>query len=877
MPAPRKIRARDIVRDIRAGMTDAELMEKYRLSAKGVQVIFEQVLRAKIIPASELKDRNSAYVDTVTLEDLRLLPRMNLFAPLPIHEQSQPEATGMVQDITARGLRVTNLDVSEGDHKKLVIPADELFMIDRVVLDAKCRWTERQGPSQQIFAGFEITDIESGNIGELLLLIQSISRADRDSDQCGGPSAEDEDTTDSVDLAGLVAADLTSSGSFSFEGIGQTWFGKLLQALPLAALVVDESYDVLFANQSCSCISPDYENIRGRQLASLFPNPWASDEILGLAKKVFSTRRREVSRAVVEIERSRIWGRITFRSIRMGMYRCLLLLIEDLTLEREQLFLKEKHAEEILRERNELERRNDRMLKEIAERKKAEAELRKSKETVEALLNATSDLAFLLDANGVFLAANDATRHSFASHLEALTGKSLFSGLSSELSPTLREAFTKAIETSGPSRLEIELLERTFSMSFQPVTDVEGEVYAVAGYARDISDQKKAQNALLQTERVKALGEMAGGVAHNFNNMLQVVITGAQTALADLDDRNPQKIRESLSQIVESAKLGSDTVKRLQEFARVRKAETAVDGRVIDLGSTIQQAVEMSKPWWKSAAEQRGISISLELDLEKDCRVRGEETELFEVIVNLIKNAAEALPQGGAIEISTTTSKDSVILKVRDNGVGIPADCLGKVFEPFWSTKGSQGTGLGLASSFGIVKRHLGGISVESDGTSGTTFSVTLPSVESRPSTLPSTDLSRQPATFKILLVDDMEPVLKTLKEGLVEMGQSVLTARSGRETLAEIEKSEVDVIICDLEMPDMNGWQVARSVKEMCEKLARPPIPFILFTGWAGLADKTKKMAECGVGRILAKPIDIKILLQSVSDLIAAECDPTQ
>ena len=213
-------------------------------------------------------------------------------------------------------------------------------------------------------------------------------------------------------------------------------------------------------------------------------------------------------------------------------------------------------------------------------------------------------------------------------------------------------------------------------------TRYEGEP-AVLYVGQDLTARKRAEESLLRAERLKAVGELASGVAHNFNNLLQVIMTGAQ--LASLQMEKLGEAREKLDQILETSRLGAETVQRLQEFAQVRQenANTGRERRSWTSPMWPKRAIEMSEPWWKTSPEKEGIKIALHTSLEPDCLVKGREGELFEVVLNLVKNASEALPHGGQIEIVTRIEDDHVVLKVRDTGVGIAQESFGKIFEPF--------------------------------------------------------------------------------------------------------------------------------------------------------------------------------------------------
>lgn len=385
----------------------------------------------------------------------------------------------------------------------------------------------------------------------------------------------------------------------------------------------------------------------------------------------------------------------------------------------------------------------------------------------------------------------------------------------------------------------------------------------------DITEIKKAEELAITSEKLKAVGELAGGVAHNFNNLLQIVLGCSQLALTDLELGNVTRARDNLEQIVESSRFGAQTVKRLQDFARVRRDDLAVRIKVFDLADTVDEAIEMSKPWWKTKPEKNGVAITLNRYVRKGCLVKGNENELFEVIVNLIKNAAEALDKGGELRIRTSVDDDTAVLTVEDNGVGIPEENLGRVFAPFWTTKGPQGTGMGLSSSYGIVQRHGGEIAVESERGEGTSFTVRLPLSAEQPK--PRERPVRRTVSFElnVLIVDDMPAVIKQLEGGLSSYGQTVYSASSGPVALEIFRETPIDVVICDLAMPEMNGWQVGEEIRRICEERQTAKPIFIMLTGWGGQIHEEDKMLQSGVDMILEKPVDIGKLSEVIEELI--------
>ncbi|MBI2877308.1 MAG: response regulator [Candidatus Tectomicrobia bacterium] len=271
----------------------------------------------------------------------------------------------------------------------------------------------------------------------------------------------------------------------------------------------------------------------------------------------------------------------------------------------------------------------------------------------------------------------------------------------------------------APSRLSASLLQ-----------DKEGEVIGRMEILQDITESRRLQEQLVQTERLRALGEMAAGVAHDFNNILALISTRAQLLNLKLDPPNVKALKEGLAIIQRAAMDGAETVRRIRELTRARgKKETL---RAIDPCQLVRDVVELTRPRWESEAPGPGSPVELVLELAEVPPVAGIQSELREVLTNLIFNALEAMPQGGRLSLSTGPSQrpGEVEIRVQDTGLGVPAEVKGKIFEPLFTTKGSLNSGLGLSVSYGIVARYGGTIEVESQEGQGSTFIVRLRSLD---------------------------------------------------------------------------------------------------------------------------------------------------
>jgi PAS domain S-box-containing protein len=518
---------------------------------------------------------------------------------------------------------------------------------------------------------------------------------------------------------------------------------------------------------------------------------------------------------------------------------------------------------------------NSQLLQEIDQRKQAEKALRDSQAKFKALTETTSEWIWEMDTKGYITYASP--------RVESLLGygpKEVIGKRKPEfMTPIEQDKFLSHYELIVASEKPFRELKsvnthkdgRLISLesSGVPFFNDNGKLAGYRGIDLDITEKRKAEELLVKSERIKAVADLAAGVAHNFNNLLQIVISGIELALNHVEAGNSSKASSTLEQVLESAGYGSETAKWLQDFAQSGVGTTLNQGKTFSLTKTVEQAIEMSRPWWKSGPEREGINVKIETDFQNGCLIAGREGEIFEVLVNLIKNAAEALPAGGKINISTRVEGGWAELIVKDNGVGIREECLGKVFEPFYTTKGFRGTGMGLASALGLVRGHGGDITVSSKEGEGAQFRVQLPLANPDSG---SDDLDSDmffPLKLRILIIDDQEQLLEMLKQGFTILGQTVYAANSGQEGISIFERHDLDLIISDLAMPDINGWQVGKHIKERREAANKEKPLFILLTGWGESAVDSNRRRDSGVDEVVNKPINIQQLLTVIKNLL--------
>jgi len=371
---------------------------------------------------------------------------------------------------------------------------------------------------------------------------------------------------------------------------------------------------------------------------------------------------------------------------------------------------------------------------------------------------------------------------------------------------------------------------------------------------------KVSQEQLVRTERIKAIGQMAAGVAHDFNNALSVILARAEFIHEGLKSGafDHAKAISDLQTIIKTALQGAETIKRIQDYTRIRKDQPSAP---VDLNGAVRDAIEITKPKWKQEAEARGCRIAMQLNLAEIPRVTGNSYELTQVVENLIFNAVEAMPGGGRIGFKTFQNDGRVILEVSDTGTGMDEKTRARLFEPFFTTKES-GQGLGTSILYGIITRHRGTIAVESQPGSGTTFRINLPPhvFAQKASAAPKAEGTGGVRVARILLVEDEAAVRLVYTEALATGGHEVTTAETGEQALERFGKGRFDLVITDLSLGGgISGYEVAKQVKGLS-----PGTPVVLLSGWA-IEQKANEVRAAGIDTVLVKPCPFEVLLDAV------------
>ena len=421
---------------------------------------------------------------------------------------------------------------------------------------------------------------------------------------------------------------------------------------------------------------------------------------------------------------------------------------------------------------------------------------------------------------------------------------------------------------------EVDWQNHIFESHVQPLRDAEGELIGVIGVALDITDRKHLADQLRQSQKMQAVGELAGGVAHDFNNLLMVMKGHAEMLLERLPVSSPQ--RTNVEQIEKAAERAASLTRQLLAFSR----KQVLHSRVLDLNEVVAGMIQMVA---------RVIGENIELAFLPGASlgsVKADPSQIEQVLLNLVVNARDAMPEGGRLTIETSnvdldktySAKLAVVdpgpyvmLTVTDTGCGMDAQTQSRIFEPFFTTKeAGKGTGLGLATVYGVVKQSGGYIWVYSEIGQGTTFKIYLPKVlaESEKSNLEKTLPRPAPGTETILLVEDEEGVRELVRDYLRNNGYHVLEAADGvkAQDLAAAHRGPIQLLITDVVMPRVSGRELATRLTA-----ARPHMKVLYISGYTDDSIFRHGVLEGGMA-FLQKPFTLKSIGQKIREVLDGE-----
>ncbi len=373
-----------------------------------------------------------------------------------------------------------------------------------------------------------------------------------------------------------------------------------------------------------------------------------------------------------------------------------------------------------------------------------------------------------------------------------------------------------------------------------------------------LADLNAAQQRVVEQERLRALGAMASGVAHDFNNALSIILGYGELVLGQCQNCGAASAAAQMRTIITTAQDAAKIVRRLREFHRSADDDPE---RPVDLHTLVEQAIAITEPRWKTQAMGRGVAITTALDLEPVPPILGHAHELREVLTNLIFNAVDAMPAGGALTFTTRADGGSVLLSLADSGTGMSEEVRQRCLEPFFSTKGEGGSGLGLAMVYGIIQRHRGLVEIESQPGCGTTFLLRFPAAGDTAADGTASAACALDRPLRVLVVDDQEVIREIVELYLTSDAHAVTTAGDGEEALSVLDGEPYDLVITDQAMPGMNGEQLALAVKER-----HPGTRVILLTGFGGGIDGDRPP---GIDLIVGKPVSHDDLRRAIDTVM--------
>jgi PAS domain S-box-containing protein len=397
------------------------------------------------------------------------------------------------------------------------------------------------------------------------------------------------------------------------------------------------------------------------------------------------------------------------------------------------------------------------------------------------------------------------------------------------------------------------------------LSPIEGDDSDRCGYllmVEDITEKKTFADQLMRTEKLAALGTMAGGVAHDFNNILMTILGNTQLLVQHLGSGDPE-IGRRLQHIEQAVNDGAHIVRRLQKFTEKDRDPNAEEN-LCDVSDAIKDVVELTRPRWKNTAEKNGAKIEVRLKTQPLCRAAVHRSDLREILTNLVFNAIDAMPEGGELVLSSRTEGDWVVIEVADSGVGMDEEVQKRIFDPFYTTKGVGNSGLGLSVCWSLVKRYGGDLVVRSRPGRGTTFVIRLPGAgEAETACGIQSGSSRKIGGYRLLVVDDEKEILDLLGDMLRLMGHKVTAAHDPGEALSILERDHFDLVLTDLGMPVISGWDIARKSKERL-----PETPVVLVTGW-GAQYEDEDLTGRGIDLVVSKPLSYQKLMGALEKFL--------
>ena len=494
--------------------------------------------------------------------------------------------------------------------------------------------------------------------------------------------------------------------------------------------------------------------------------------------------------------------------------------------------------------------------RDITEKLAAQEALSAREELFRSLIENASDAVTMLSADGTSLYESPSVERVLGYPPEELLGTKTFSLLHPDDREPVARTFAAMLAGEEPMPIVARLRHR--DGNWRTVEAIgrrrsqDGEWVVVVNY-RDVTDQRLLQEQLLHAQKLESIGRLAGGVAHDFNNLLTAIGGYSEFLVASFDDDDPR--RADALEIVRASDRAAALTSQLLAFSR----HQVLLAEILDLGDVVEELERL-------ISGLLGDDVELSTSVTPGCRVRADGGQIEQVITNLVLNARDAMPAGGKVELAVTCIDGEVELTVTDTGVGMDAETVPHIFEPFFTTKDAgKGTGLGLATVYGIVKQSGGGISVTSEPGEGSTFRIVLPlSVDDDP--VPVERLERtteRNAIEGVLVAEDEETIRSLLGEVLTRSGYKVFAAPNGDEAIRLLKQhlGEIDLLLTDVVMPGMSGPDLARAAARLSPNLR------VLYT--SGHASEPDEAFEDPDVAFIGKPFSPAELVSKVRDVL--------
>ncbi len=509
---------------------------------------------------------------------------------------------------------------------------------------------------------------------------------------------------------------------------------------------------------------------------------------------------------------------------------------------------------------------------EINERKHTEKLLRKSEEEYRLLIESAQDAIICINEEGTIYIWNKLAEKIFGYAKNEVIGQAVTTIIPEKYKPLHQNGIKRFLKTRKAKIIgkSMEVRGRTKAGTEIPIElslsfyKTESDKYFFIGILRDLSERKRIEELLLRSEKMKSMGMITSGVAHEFNNILAIVKGFALQIKKQCGD--DKKLEKRIDTIISASNDGVEIVRGMREFTD-REIMDSSSFVPTDMKNIIEQAIEFTMPRWYTMALAENITYIMDTQgLNKVVNVFGNETELREVLINIINNALDAMPGGGTVSFQSGRMGDTVFASISDTGMGMNKDVQKKIFDPFFSTKQFEGTGLGLSTSYGIIIKHGGRIDVESEEGKGSTFTICLPMTnetilqEVTEGPVPKIEAEN----LRILVVDNEKNICDVLSEFFIKEGHNVKGVYSGANAIKLLKAEEFDLVLSDLVMPEVSGYDIIKAVHTLEN---RPKIGII--TGWlnTGHFEKEKVLKADFVSR---KPFDFSELTISINNVLS-------